>query len=271
MGGSDIFSNDSDRDWERFGAEDPYYAILNTEAYRRDRLDQAGMEQIFRSGENCVEGFLSHAERRFDWRPSGRALEFGCGVGRLLLPLGRRFESVTGVDVSASMLREAERHCRRTGADNVHLVLSDDELTSLRPGFDFVLSYLVFQHIPVRRGEVVLRRLLELLRPGGVAALHFTTHRTGAPWRQMIHTWRRRFLPLHCVANMISGMRIDEPLMQTNLYRRDRIDEMLAAQGITDVDAAPMQHGDHVGVMLYLRRPQKPNSKDSPEAVQRVC
>lgn len=270
-GGSTIFVNDPDRDWERFGAEDPYYAILNTEAYRNDRLDEKALEEIFRSGENCVKGFLSHAEARFAWKPSGAALEFGCGVGRLLLPLARRFESVTGVDVSESMLREAEHHCRRTGSENVHLLVCDDSLTSLHPGYDFILSYLVFQHLPVRRGEAVLRRLLELLRPGGVAVLHFTTHRTGSPWRQVVHVLRRNFLPLHWIANAVSGMRVDEPLMQTNLYRRDRIDDILASHGITEVEAVPMRHGDHVGLMLYLQRPQNPNSNERPETVQRVC
>lgn len=252
-----IFTNDPDRDWERYGAEDPYYAILNTEAYRRDRLDDAAIEEIFRSGENCVEGFLAQAGRCFGWQHRGSALEFGCGVGRLLLPLARRFDSATGVDVSKSMLAEAERHRRLAGADNVHLEISDDGLTGLDACYDFILSYLVFQHLPVPRGEAVLRRLLDLLRPGGVAALHFTTRRTGSPLRQMVHVLRRNFLPLHRVANLVSGMRFDEPLMQTNLYSLPRLRHIVAAQGITEVEEVPVQHGDHVGVMLYLKRAQK--------------
>lgn len=210
-----------------------------------------------------MEGFLSQVERCFDWRPHGSALEFGCGVGRLLLPLARRFDSVTGVDVSRSMLGEADLHCRRTGADNVDLRLSDDGLTGLDSGYDFILSYLVFQHVPIARGEAILRRLLTLLRPGGVAALHFTTRRTSSPLRQFTHVLRRNFLPLHLVGNIVSGMRINEPLMQTNLYRRSRLLEIATDQGITDVEESPVQHGDHVGVMLYLMRAPSPAAAES--------
>ena len=37
----------------------------------------------------------------------GRALDFGCGVGRLTQALARRFDTVVGVDVSPQMVRLA--------------------------------------------------------------------------------------------------------------------------------------------------------------------
>ena len=66
------------------------------------------------------------------WRRSSRlwepdferraALDYGCGVGRLTLPLAERCEHVYGVDVSPSMLREAARNAARMGLPNVEWV-----------------------------------------------------------------------------------------------------------------------------------------------------
>ncbi len=249
-----MFGNDPDKDWERFGAEDPYYSVLNTEAYRSHRLDDEKIEEIFRSGESCIEGFLHFAERHFGPIPRHSALEYGCGVGRLLVPLSGRFVKVTGVDVSPSMLREAGQQCVRTGSDNVSLLLSDDELSQVETSFDFIVSHLVLQHIPVRRGEAVIRQLLSRLNLGGVAALHFTFGRSSSRWRHMIHVLRRNFLPLHYAGNIASGMRWNEPLMQSNLYRLEKVIRIATAEGIGEMAMYPMQYGDHVGVMLYLHR-----------------
>jgi hypothetical protein len=249
-----MFGNDPDRDWERFGAEDPYYSILNTEAYRRPLLDDEKIEEIFRSGESCIEGFLRFAERHFGGIPRHSALEHGCGVGRLLVALSRKFDTVTGVDVSPSMLREAQEQCARTASGNVSLLLADDELSRVDTSFDFIVSHLVLQHIPVRRGEVVIQQLLRRLNLGGVAALHFTFGRSSSRLRHTIHLFRRNFLPLHYAGNIASGMHWNEPLMQTNLYQLEKIIGIATVEGIGEMAMYPMQYGDHVGVMLYLHR-----------------
>ena len=57
------------------------------------------------------------------------ALDFGCGVGRLLVPLARRCPSVVGVDVADSMLAQARARCDAVGVTNVRLLKSDDRLS----------------------------------------------------------------------------------------------------------------------------------------------
>jgi len=39
----------------------------------------------------------------------GRALDFGCGLGRLTQPLAERFDEAVGVDIAASMIEGARR------------------------------------------------------------------------------------------------------------------------------------------------------------------
>ena len=57
------------------------------------------------------------------------SLDFGCGVGRLIIPFARVFEHVTGVDISPAMLEIAQRNCLEQGIHNVEFVRSDDELS----------------------------------------------------------------------------------------------------------------------------------------------
>jgi 2-polyprenyl-3-methyl-5-hydroxy-6-metoxy-1,4-benzoquinol methylase len=255
-----MFRNDPDRDWERFGAEDPYYSVINTDRYRSKQLDEQLVLEVLQTGESTAGTFLDFAEQRFGPSPRGRALEFGCGVGRLLLPLAREFDHVTGVDISPSMLAEAARNSARAGLQNIELVQSDDELSEVEGAFDFVLSYLVFQHIPVTRGEAIIARLFNLVKPGGVAAIHFTTNRTGTPLRQFAHVLRRNFIPLHYLSNLAAGLRWNEPMMQANFYHGDRLSDSGAEAGLGEFVEMPVQFADHVGHVLFARRPAEPTS-----------
>jgi len=99
-------------------------------------------------------------------------LDYGRGVGRLLVPLTNRSSMAVGVDISPGMLEQARANCERMHATSARL-LHVDELDTLAPGsFDLVHSFIVFQHIPVARGEGMLRRLTALLAEKGVGAIH---------------------------------------------------------------------------------------------------
>jgi cyclopropane fatty-acyl-phospholipid synthase-like methyltransferase len=102
---------------------------------------------------------------------SRRALDFGCGVGRLSLPLAERCEHVYGVDLSPALLREADSNARHMNLSNVEWV-ETGRLAELSGCYDLVVSQFVFQHIPVREGERIFATLLRGLRPGGVGNIH---------------------------------------------------------------------------------------------------
>jgi SAM-dependent methyltransferase len=103
---------------------------------------------------------------------SRRALEIGCGPGRLMIPMSRHFGEIHGVDVSDEMIARARRNLRDLPHAHPHHASGSD--LALFPGdhFDFVYSYAVFQHIP--SAEVVfnyLRETIRVLKPGGFARL----------------------------------------------------------------------------------------------------
>ena len=155
-------------DWDRRVRSDaPYYVALGQRGQSWD--------DFLSGGEDLVRGLEKELVRI--GTPAGelrRALEIGCGPGRLMLPLSRHFAEIHGVDVSAGMVRLAERNL--AGVAHAHIHASDGtNLGQFRDEFfDFVYSFAVFQHIPSR--EVVLNYLREtrrVLKTRGIAKLQF--------------------------------------------------------------------------------------------------
>jgi SAM-dependent methyltransferase len=249
-------SSDSDQAWRQWGEQDPYFAVLTDHGLHRQSLTPEALTGFFTSGETHVRDVLDTIRRHLDpaFRPR-RALEFGCGVGRLLLPLAGVADSAVGVDVSPAMLAEARTQAERRNLTNVHFVESDDALSRVEGPFDLVHSFLVLQHIPVARGECLIRRLLELVAPGGVAALHMPYARDAAPLRR-VFAWIRRATPgAHGVVNWIHGARWAQPAMQMNLYDLDRVFGLFEQAGVPQVHTGFVRDGEYRGVMLYSRRP----------------
>lgn len=144
----------TDRDWEKWGGTDPYFGVCSEGRFHAEAMTPASRDAFFRSGEEHVARTYSDIERLFkvDFKPEN-VLDFGCGVGRLLIPFARRAKQVVGVDVSTSMLAEARRNCIDAGILGVSLVESDDGLTRAEGRFDLVHSHIVLQHIPWKRGR----------------------------------------------------------------------------------------------------------------------
>ncbi len=148
---------------------------------------------------------------------SRTALDFGCGWGRLALPLAERCEHVFGVEVSQLVLNEAERIATEANLANVEW-LQVDRLDELRGRYDLVISVLVFQHIPVAEGERLFTTLVQGLRPGGVGMIELVL-RPAKPMARLRVAPRRLRGQLH----MLRGS-----------YSLNRIGRLLAAEGVSD-------------------------------------
>jgi SAM-dependent methyltransferase len=110
------------------------------------------------------------AEERGNWR----ALEIGCGSGRLMRPMSRHFLEIHGVDVAGDAIRQARENLQ----DLPHAHPREIHGTSLEDfadqSFDFVYSFALFPYIPSRELVVAfLREIHRVLRPGGLARLQF--------------------------------------------------------------------------------------------------
>jgi SAM-dependent methyltransferase len=239
--------DDPDESWREFGRTDPYFGVLSTDRYRAQNLDQAALDEFFASGERHVADVLDTIARHVVAAPAnGDALDFGCGVGRLALPLARHFRAVVGVDISEAYLAEAERNRDRMGLANLQFEDSLEALTAQGRTFDLVHSYIVFNHIPWPRGRRLIGEMFALLRSGGVMAVHILHRRHAGRLRRAVSWARRNFLPLHWLINLGRGRPVFEPLMQGNEYPLDELLPYLAGLGGRDfhIRIEPVPEGD---------------------------
>src|SRR5579884_4114611 len=156
-------------DWNARAKEDARYYV----AFGAREQDDAAFEATAADAVRAIESELKRFGPGADTR-SMRALEIGCGPGRLLKPLSRHFAEIHGIDVSDEMIRLARE--RLKNIPNAHVAATDG--STLRQfadeSFDFIYSYAVFQHIPSR--DVVLSYMNEarrLLKRGGIFRAQF--------------------------------------------------------------------------------------------------
>jgi SAM-dependent methyltransferase len=184
--------------WETFAREDAEFYIAT------DGKQQAPHE-FFESGRAGAAWILDQVAGELPGRDL--AVEIGCGVGRLLIPMAEHFSKVIGVDVAPTMLEKLGANCERFGVGNAEGMLAD-EPWERRDEADLVYSWLVFQHVAdFGLIESTVRRVAGALKPAGMALLQFDTRRPTAayrlrnalpdaflrrPWRRGIRRIRRR-------------------------------------------------------------------------------
>lgn len=246
---------DTDIAWTRWGDTNPYFGVLSDPRYRRETLD-ANRDSFFESGERHVAALLAKNGTAFAATGLGRALDFGCGVGRLAIPLARRFRDVVGLDVSLPMLKEAERNAAEAGQDNLRFLKSDDMLSAVGDEYNLVNSYIVFQHIPATRGMRILRNLVCKVARGGVVALHICVSRSGgrlAGARDMLQT---RCPGVYRLANLYRGRPSHEPVMEMNIYDFASVAEILSDAGFGPLLVEPEPHGQFLTANIIAVRHQ---------------
>ncbi|MCR4403714.1 MAG: methyltransferase domain-containing protein [Candidatus Acetothermia bacterium] len=121
-----------------------------------------------------LEGWLGVLIRWGRPSPGMKALDIGCGTGRLTIPLQRLTGAeVWGLDLSEEMLEQARQ---KKGAAGVHWVLGDAQALPFPEGaFDFAFMCLVLHHLGDKAQAI--REMHRVLRPGGRGLVWTVSHR----------------------------------------------------------------------------------------------
>jgi SAM-dependent methyltransferase len=162
------------QEWEELAKVDPLWAILTSS----DRLG-GGWElaEFFETGEAEISEMMKAADDLGEPVRRERALDFGCGVGRLSRPLAERFRECVAIDISEGMVKLA-RELNEDRPNCRFLVNATPDLGQLESeSFDLVYSSLVLQHMPsVEMVEAYVSEFLRILRPGGLAVFQALSH-----------------------------------------------------------------------------------------------
>lgn len=247
--------NGSERDWHKWGNDNPYFGVLADEKFLNANLTNDSRREFFATGEQHVEHIYSviHSKIQSNLQ-ARRVLDYGCGVGRLLIPFARRAQRVVGLDISPGMLSQAKENCEQYGVSWVRL-LQAHELDSLEPAsFDLVHSFIVFQHIPVSQGERLFRKLIGLIAENGVGAVHITFSDVRSAIRRAQLAVRARSLLMHGLFNKREGRPFSWPRMPMNSYSMNHLFNILIDARCSNLHVEFSDHGGFRGAMLYFQK-----------------
>ena len=169
-------------DWNRRAREDAHYYV----AFGRHEQDE---DEFLDTASDVLRGFERELKRGLPGTNARarRALEIGCGPGRLMKPLSAQFGEIHGVDVADEMIAIARRRLASIPHAHPHVGSGADLRQFADDSFDFLYSYAVFQHIPAK--QVVLSYLQDaarVLKPGGL--MRFQVNNLDAA-RTAAETW----------------------------------------------------------------------------------
>jgi SAM-dependent methyltransferase len=239
--------------WEHFGRKEPYYGVLTDPRFATVTPGEPEWHTFFETGESDVARAFAiiRQELRPDFKPV-RALDFGCGVGRVLLPLAGHCAHAIGLDVSQAMLAEARLNAGRRGIGNVTFQSVAGAVLPDTGTYDFLHSYIVFQHIPVRPGLALLEHLVTRLEAGGIGAVHLLFDQTGPErWRR----FRDQHLPLwHRYNKWRQKLPMDRPAMQMNGYPMRQVLDILRDHDCHRLHLRFTDHAGHRGGMLFFAK-----------------
>jgi predicted TPR repeat methyltransferase len=239
---------DTDADWRSIGEDEPYYGVLTDSKFRRANLTPEAIEAFYASGVGDVHFIVDRIRGKWpDFAPS-LAVDFGCGVGRLVFPMRAYAATVVGVDVAPAMLEVAQARATDIGVDGV-------AFTDVAPeGSDWINSYIVFQHIPPKRGLRLIETLVDGLAPGGFLSLQLTLYRHANQLRELpadaafvTYDGERSRIVLEAAA-LDDGMRMFD-------YDANAVLARLFEAGMWDLEIVRTDHGGYIGAWFFGRKP----------------
>ena len=210
--------------WDRLGREDPMWAV----ASNKDRWDA---EEFFATGEAEIAAAMAYAESLSLDLDRRRALDFGCGLGRLTRALGSRYEEAVGVDIAPSMAAAATE--LNADRENLEFVVNDKpDLDAFESGtFDLVYSNITLQHMAPELAAGYIESFMRVISDRGLvlfqlpSALQATESGLGARLERARRRGVRR--SLRALVRRLSP----QPEMEMHFIPREKVTSLIEAAG----------------------------------------
>jgi len=168
------------KNWTSLGQADAMWVVLTHPGKEGGKWSES---DFFEHGREEIRSALQHLKKEEIPIQFGKALDFGCGLGRLSQALGSHFMHVDGVDISSSMIQKANALNKFPSKVHYHLNLRSDLNAFESEQYDFVYSSICLQHIPIKFQLNYISDFMRLLKKGGVAYFQ-TIHAHG--WRKLV-------------------------------------------------------------------------------------
>jgi ubiquinone/menaquinone biosynthesis C-methylase UbiE len=214
--------------WNRFADTDPLWSILTDEGKRGNRWQ---VEEFFQNGEAEIAALMEYMDTLRISVKKSKALDFGCGVGRLTQALAKHFERTEGVDISKSMIVLADQYnrhrdrCRYTVNEADNLGLFDDN------EFDFICSFITLQHMKPLYAKGYINEFIRILKPEGILVFQIPGERERSLLKLLIG-----MMPPKLFGLVFQTIYRTDAVMQMNGIRREELAEFLEEKGAVILD-----------------------------------
>ena len=194
-----IISDKIKKAWENLGNSAAHHSVLTNDEFLPNSLEK-NIGSFWKSGDKEVKEIEAILKRHgMKLNEVNVAIEYGCGVGRITVPLSKKVSAVHAYDISSPHLDYAKEHANEERAIiNFHLV--SDPLDKLQQ-CDLFYSRIVFQHNPPPIILQLIKNALESLNPGGIAIFQVPTYISGYSfilndWLNVDHALD---MQMHCI------------------------------------------------------------------------
>ena len=158
--------------WDNMGRRAPLTAVLTTKMSWSE-------EDFFETGKKEIQELINDMESLDQSFPRRRALDFGCGVGRLTQSLADHYEEPGDVPRSWKLIELAEK-MNRHGARCRYVLNESDDLQRFGcDHFDLIYSNITLQHMEPRYAFRYIKEFLRVLSRDGLLVFHMPSERTG--------------------------------------------------------------------------------------------
>ena len=221
---------DVQKTYEDYGKEDPLYAVLSRKDAKNNNWD---VDEFFASGREEIANAMRHLSKLGVDVNKTKAMDFGCGVGRLTQALCDVFEGAVGIDISYSMIEGAKKH-NEFGDRCEYRVNTTDDLAQVDDAsFDFVYSNISLQHSPPEASSNYIAEFFRILRPGGVALFQVPSGPRYDPGSLSAKIYSIRRGPLRRFWKRIRGM----PPVEIHYINQSIVEEIIKTAGARLIDA----------------------------------
>lgn len=140
------------------------YSILNKNTYDILADEYEGrVDSLMPVTNDAMAYFASYL------KPSGKVLDIGCAVGIAMSVLRQKGFKVSGIEISPSMAKYAEKR-----NPNSNVIVGDFLKTDFDETFDGVLAFAFIHLFPKKEAIKIFEKIKSILNPGGIALLSST-------------------------------------------------------------------------------------------------
>ncbi|MFN0276210.1 MAG: methyltransferase domain-containing protein [Chitinophagales bacterium] len=168
-----------DLEWNEKANINPLYAIMSTQEFENAEEKNISTEQVakfYDAGKQIWDTNFQPALNKLSGGKPLAVLEWGCGMGRLLLYAMQEKHLCTGVDISSKQLELLKIYFPIPQNPETILYSPLQPIPLPDESFDFIYSHAVLQHIKSRQGLVfVIQEMIRLLKKDGILKIQFRT------------------------------------------------------------------------------------------------